>query len=221
MGENIQYVLPPASFSSDGQKIRTPERIFDGRVATCLDLAMLFAACFEQAGLRPVILLKEKHAWVGVWLIDTNFSGAIVDDLQAIRKRVESGEFIVLETTGITNTSRSSLRRACSTAKTYLEEEGTFQYAVDIHRARELRILPLPSRSTSQHAAAEVSDKNTPSIEEMPDLPPLNPELISEVELDGRDTPTTMSKSPIETAQGFKKEGDFSKVGPRARNFWG
>ncbi len=189
MGENIQYVLPPASFSSDGQKIRTPERIFDGRVATCLDLAMLFAACFEQAGLRPVILLKEKHAWVGVWLIDTNFSGAIVDDLQAIRKRVESGEFIVLETTGITNTSRSSLRRACSTAKTYLEEEGTFQYAVDIHRARELRILPLPSRSTSQHAAAEVSDKNTPSIEEMPDLPPLNPELISEVELDGRDTP--------------------------------
>ena len=189
MAENIQYVLPPASFSSDGQKIRTPERIFDGRVATCLDLSMLFAACFEQSGLRPVVLFKERHAWVGVWLIDTSFSGAIVDDIQAIRKRVKSGELIVLEATGITNTSRKSLRRACSTAETYLEEEGTFQYAVDIYRARKLRILPLPSRSTSHHDVAEVSDKNPPGIEEMPDLPSLGPELISEVELDGRDTP--------------------------------
>ena len=189
MAENIQYVVPPASFSSDGQKIRTPERIFDGCVATCLDLAMLFAACFEQAGLRPVVLFKEGHAWVAVWLIDTNFPGAIVDDLQAIRKRVKSGEFIVLETTGITNSSRPSLRWAYSTAEAYLEEEGTFQYAVDIHRARELRILPLPSRSIAQQSAAEVSDENAPSIEEMPDLPPLDPELIPVAEIKGTDTP--------------------------------
>lgn len=88
LAEDLQYAEPPASFGSDGQKIRTPERILDGRVATCLDLAMFFAACFEQAGLRPVVLFKEGHAWVGVWLIDTNFPSATVDDVQSIRKRV-------------------------------------------------------------------------------------------------------------------------------------
>ena len=51
--ENLQYVEPPASFGTDGQKIRTPDRIVQARVATCLDLAMLFASCLEQAGLRP------------------------------------------------------------------------------------------------------------------------------------------------------------------------
>jgi hypothetical protein len=31
---------------------------------------------------------------------------------------------------------------------------------------------------------------------------------------------TTMSKSPIETALGFKKEGNFSNVGANQENFW-
>ena len=189
LAEDIQYAEPPASFGSDGQKIRTPERILDGRVATCLDLAMLFAACFEQAGLRPVVLFKEGHAWVGVWLIDTNFPSAIVDDVQSVRKRVKSGEFIVLETTGIATGGRPSLRWACSTAEAYLEEEDAFQYAVDIHRARELQIKPLPSRSTAQPKTAEASEEVPPDIEEMPALPPLDPELIPVTETDTPDTP--------------------------------
>lgn len=189
LAEGLQYAEPPASFGSDGQKIRTPERILDGRVATCLDLTMLFAACFEQAGLRPVVLFKEGHAWVGVWLIDTNFPSAIVDNVQSIRKRVKSGEFIVLETTGIATGGHPSLRWACSTAEAYLEEEDTFQYAVDIHRARELQIKPLPSRSTAQPKTAVVSEETPPDIEEMPALPPLDPESIPVTETDTPDTP--------------------------------
>lgn len=189
LAEQLQYAEPPASFGSDGQKIRNPERILDGRVATCLDLAMFFAACFEQAGLRPVVLFKERHAWIGVWLIDTNFPSAIVDDVQAVRKRVKSGEFIVLETTGIATGGQPSLRWACSTADAYLDEEETFQYAVDIHRARELQIRPLPSRSTAQPNAAEASEETPPDIEEMPALPPLDPELIPVTEIDTPDTP--------------------------------
>ena len=36
VAEDIQYSNPPASFGNDGQKIRTPERILDGKLATCL-----------------------------------------------------------------------------------------------------------------------------------------------------------------------------------------
>ncbi len=189
LAEGLHYSNPPASFVSDGQKIRTPERIFDGRVATCLDLAMLFSSCFEQAGLNPVVLFKEGHAWIGVWLIATNFPTSIVDDVMAVRKRVKSGEFLVLETTGIASDKKPSLRWACSTGDDYLEDEEKFHYAVDIRRARELQIRALPSRSTAQEPDFVIAEGATPFIEDMPSLPPLDPELLPLTEVSIPDTP--------------------------------
>lgn len=176
--ENLQYAEPPASFGSDGQKIRTPDRILDGRVATCLDLAMLFASAFEQAGLRPVVLIKEAHAWVGVWLHQACFSDPLTDDVQAVRKRVDSGEFLVFETTGVAqhHAHRPSLRVAMEQGLAHLKEERTFRYAVDIHRARELQIKPLPSRAPAGPANGLESDKLPAAvIEAMPTLPELDP----------------------------------------------
>jgi len=40
----IDYVVPPASFEQEGQKVRSPSHILDKRLGTCLDLALLFAA---------------------------------------------------------------------------------------------------------------------------------------------------------------------------------
>ena len=53
-GLRLSYALPPASFERTGQKVRTPSQIMDGRVATCLDTALLFAAALEQAESEPV-----------------------------------------------------------------------------------------------------------------------------------------------------------------------
>lgn len=189
LAEGLHYSNPPASFVADGQKIRTPERIFDGRVATCLDLAMLFASCFEQAGLNPVVLFKEGHAWIGVWLIETNFPTSVVDDVMTVRKRVKSGEFLTLETTGIASDKKPSLRWACATGDAYLEEDEKFHYAVDIRRARELQIRALPSRSTAQEPNVVIADEAPPSIEDMPSLPPLDPELLPPTEVFIPNTP--------------------------------
>lgn len=189
LAEGLHYSNPPASFGADGQKIRTPERIFDGRVATCLDLAMLFASCFEQAGLHPVVLFKEGHAWIGVWLIETSFPTAVADDVMAVRKRVKSGEFLTLETTGIAGDQKPSLRWACATGEGYLDEENGFHYAVDIHRARQLQIRALPSRSAAQEPAVAIAEEAPPAIEAMPALPPLDPELLPPTEMSTPDTP--------------------------------
>lgn len=190
LAEGLHYSNPPASFGANGQKIRTPERIFDGRVGTCLDLAMLFASCFEQAGLHPVVLFKEGHAWIGVWLIETNFPTSVVDDVMAVRKRVKSGEFLTLETTGVASDQKPSLRWASSTGDAYLEEEEVkFHYAVDIRRARELQIRALPSRSTAQEPTIVIAEEAPPSIEDMPTLPPLDPELLPPTEISTPDTP--------------------------------
>lgn len=189
--QTLQYSEPPASFGTDGQKIRTPERVLETRVATCLDLAMLFASCLEQAGLRPVVLMKDGHAWVGVWLHSTCFPDPLTDDVQAVRKRVDSGEFLVFETTGVAqhHSYRPSLRIAVEQGHAHLLEEGSFRYAVDVHRARELQIKPLPSR-TSQIKRAETDATEVPvAIEPTPLLPPLDPEFLTPLDLPTEDTP--------------------------------
>ena len=189
--EGLQYVEPPASFGSDGQKIRTPDRISQSRVATCLDLAMLFASCLEQAGLRPVVLLKEGHAWVGVWLHLACFADALTDDVQAVRKRVDSGELLVFETTGVAQHAgrRPSLRVAMEQGHAHLLEESSFRYAIDIHRAREAQIKPLPSRDRAPQPGDATADEAPAAIEPMPVLPPLDSPSLTPLDARADDTP--------------------------------
>ena len=189
--ENLQYAEPPASFGTDGQKIRTADRILEGRVATCLDLTMLFCSCLEQAGLRPVVLFKEGHAWVGVWLHSACFPDPLLDDIQAVRKRVDSGEFLAFETTGVAqhHTRRLSLRIAFELGQEHLQEKDTFRYAVDIHRAREVQIKPLPSRLTLTKLLPAEDSEGLTGIEAAPLMPTLDPEFLTPTDLETEDTP--------------------------------
>ncbi|HEY3622104.1 MAG TPA: hypothetical protein VGL12_06845 [Roseiarcus sp.] len=59
VGHSIAYVLPPKSFERQGQMVRAPADILARQVGTCLDLALLFSSCLEQAGLNPIIVLVE------------------------------------------------------------------------------------------------------------------------------------------------------------------
>lgn len=174
----LQYAPPPASFEKTGQKIRTIAQIMDGKMMTCLDSSVLMAALLEQAGLNPVILIKEGHAWVGVWLVDSSFSNSVEDCAQDIRKRIASGEFITIETTVIPQAA--SMKKAIADAKQYLEEnyEDTFEYAIDIKRARQNQIRPMRSTSDDLLKSADPSP-NLSTIEDPPELPPLDPSLIS------------------------------------------
>ena len=200
--EGLQYVEPPASFGTDGQKVRTPGRILEHRVGSCLDLTMLFASCLEQAGLGAVVLLKEGHAWIGAWLHDAAFPDPLVDDVQSVRKRVASGELLVFETTGVAQhpAQRPSLRIALEQGQGYLADGGQFLYAIDIRRARAVHIRPLPSQSMAVDGGGTPGNATAPStdgtaataagpIEPMPDLPPLDPALLRIVDASPDDTP--------------------------------
>lgn len=189
--ENLQYAEPPASFGSDGQKIRTADRILESKVATCLDLAMLFASCLEQAGLRPVVLIKKGHAWVGVWLHQASFSQPLVEDAQEIRKRISSGEFLAFETTGVAlhHSHRPSLRVALERGLEHLQDEDEFLFGVDVFMARGVQIKPLPSRAVLARAP-ELDEASAPEdIEQTPDLPPLDPIFLAPIEIAADDTP--------------------------------
>ena len=171
--EDLQYANPPASFETAGQKIRTPDRILAGRLGTCLDFTMLFASCLEQIGLNAVVFFKSGHAWIGCWLIDNSFPTPVVDDVQAIRKRVQSGELLSIETTLLPSGCQVGLKAATDEGLAHLDDEVHFQYGIDIKRARQHRILPLPSRMTEVPGGPVRRGPAPPLIEAVPPLPPL------------------------------------------------
>lgn len=157
----IRYINPPASFETKGQKVRFPSDIVAQRFGTCLDLALLFAACCEQCGLHPLVLMHDGHAYAGCWMDERTLPEPALDDLQALRKLVELQELIVFETTLLTGSSSGTLSDAELHAKRHLDPDITFRLALDIRRSRIARIhpLPMPGQST-----AEVSSNGTAPV---------------------------------------------------------
>lgn len=140
----IRYINPPASFEATGQKVRFPSEIVSQRFGTCLDLALLFAACCEQSGLRPFVFIHDGHAYAGCWLEERSLPEPAGDDLQQVRKLEADDLITVFETTTVTSDQLSTLEDAERLAKPHLITEKPFRLALDVHASRTARISPLP-----------------------------------------------------------------------------
>jgi len=170
----LDYVLPPASFESAGQKVRSPGQIVDSGIGTCLDLALLFAGLLEQAGLHPLLIFKQGHAFVGAWLKREEFTTSVVDDITALRKRVKLKEMVLFEATFATNRPLPLFSFATERGFEQIaeSEEHAFELAVDVRRARLQRIKPLSSNEAiANTAAVETAVVAAPVLEDAPDLP--------------------------------------------------
>ena len=169
--QDIGYVNPPASFEKNGQKIRTPEQVLHRKLGTCLDTAVLLAACFEQAGLGPAVIFVEGHAFAGVWLGDKSFDDTVTRHASILLNRIELGEFLALESTCVTKTPAPNFQQAQELAKEHLLDQSRFRYAVDIRSARKLGVLPL---SLTEDSADEENgehpndrDRQAPVLEDI------------------------------------------------------
>ncbi len=173
----LTYAAPPASFERDGQKIRLPGQILDGRVATCLDTAMLFASAFEQAGLNPIIALPKGHALAGVWLQPEDLSSIVIDEAETLRKRIDLKELLLIETTYVTSHPARNFSNSLAAARDCIRDglDNTFMAAVDIRRARSHRITPLSLKSGKPAHDGESQIVTTVQpLELSPDLPDFN-----------------------------------------------
>ena len=65
----LGYINPPPSYSGelDSQRLRVPSMVLADRAGTCIDLALLFAACLELIDLYPVVFLLKGHALPAWW----------------------------------------------------------------------------------------------------------------------------------------------------------
>jgi very-short-patch-repair endonuclease len=170
VSHSIAYVLPPKSFERSGQQVRGPSDILSRKVGTCLDLTLLYASCLEQAGLNPLLILTEGHAFVGVWLVDDDFSSLVIDDPQMLRKRVQLEEMVLVETTLLTGSNPARFRQAVAHAKKLIEEDAAvpFELAIDVHRARSAKVRPLDLGTAEATIAPKTTTETAQEVGEVP-----------------------------------------------------
>lgn len=162
----LDYAYPPSSFERTGQKIRTPQAIVDARRATCMDTALLMAAMFEQMQLHPLIVLEEGHAYVGLWLNKDNFHRPFTDDGQALRKRLQLKELLLIETTLLCQ--KQSFKVAVKAGEDRVAgEANAFIGVLDIACARQERILPI-SYGDGIAPAPKAPDEKGDTVERPP-----------------------------------------------------
>ncbi|NBT95646.1 MAG: DUF4011 domain-containing protein, partial [Chloroflexi bacterium] len=123
--------------------------VVGNKVGTCLDLTLLYAACLEQMGFHPLVVLLEGHALVGVWLEPTDIVTTTVDEPQLLRKRIALDELRLIETTmlAVRSTDHAPVTFLEATVQggssVRVDAPQGFEVALDIHRARTRCIRPL------------------------------------------------------------------------------
>lgn len=172
----LVYINPPPAYSSklDSQRLRTPGTILQARAGTCIDLALLFAACLELIDVYPVIFLLDGHALAGYWRHNSfqadylavgseGTPGAIVDeadvDASASLQRFAwqaSGQGAYREVWQLIRAGRlvpvettrltqhGGFAEAVQAGMAALSEDQRFHSVLDIETARINGITPLP-----------------------------------------------------------------------------
>ena len=143
--QNIAYIVPPASFESEGQRVRLAGKILKDHRGTCFDLSLLYLSVLEAIGLRGVLILMKGHSFVGCFLQDRSFPEAVQDDASAITKRFATGidEMCVLECTDFTAGKNVDFDMAMQHGKNHFASQEIFHAAIDITAARKAGVRPL------------------------------------------------------------------------------
>ncbi len=146
--QQIAYCAVPASFEESGQRIRLYDDIMSHKLGNCLDMSLLYAGCLEAAGIHPLIVLIKGHAFAGGWLVPDSFPDSVNDDVSLLTKHAADGinELLLVETTCMNAGMPRSFDTAVASANEKLKDIDNFLLFIDVVRARNAQIRPLPLR---------------------------------------------------------------------------
>lgn len=206
---NVAYSNPPSSYERLGQKIRRASQILDSKLATCLDMAVLFASSLEAIGLNPILVLQQEHAFAGVWLEDKTFEQPLENDCGELRKAVQAEELIVFETTLATHPGTADFDKARAKAFEAIGEsqEHKFQVAVDIKRSRIANIKPLASRESanSRSSGESLTLDGELRVPEIPSAPEFK-RPGSAASSSSLESPAETPLTPVERIENWKRK---------------
>lgn len=158
----VTYINPPASFEHTGQKVRTTEQVLRDRFGTCIDLAVLYAACLEAVGLFPVIFITRNHAFSGFYTSENYGEAATITQVNALTNMVEIGLVHAVELTGIGPGKDSiAFKNASKIAADYFRNSfHLIQTMIDVTRARVDGIRPMPQFGSQSDIVGEQEQIN-------------------------------------------------------------
>lgn len=157
---DIRYSMPPASWGVQGQQVRTPAQVLEGRLGTCLDTTVVMAAALEFCGIAPLLWVVDGHAFLGYWREDRTLPTAASEDVLELMSLVQRGFIGLLETTMLTGSHSITPALLRSSLEAEYIEAGheKIQAVTDVRRARLDGIYPLPARTTNETGAPVVTN---------------------------------------------------------------
>lgn len=161
----IIYCTAPASFETQGQRIRMVDSLTAEGMGNCLDMSLFYASCLEAIGLNPLLVIFHGHAMVGAWLVSQSFQDAAMDDASGVINRIkeEVNEIALVESTGMNKGKNVSFDQASDLAHNRLSSASDFELVIDVARSRSSRILPIPLRVKSAEGWRIMDDRTETS----------------------------------------------------------
>jgi hypothetical protein len=148
----IAYDYEPRNYARDWQKVRFPHAVLGELRGTCIDLALLLAACLENAHRDPVVIVVRtgasvQHALVGCWTGESPGAGVVFHDEDQLRGWVKAGRLLVLDPMGLAATGALptglSFPRSRQSGADYVKD-CPLAFALDLVAAREAGVTPMP-----------------------------------------------------------------------------
>lgn len=160
----LAYINPPPTFTDASQRLRMPSDVILGGRGTCIDLALLLAACLEYVDIYPTVVLLQDHAFPCYWRSHEAFedfalarsesvghSGAdaqdglvgasqidswcfLRDHYREVMGEIAAGRLVAIESTGLC--WRQSFASACQQGHANLSRRSRFDSMLDIRAAR-------------------------------------------------------------------------------------
>ncbi len=160
----LVYAPAPSSFESTGQRIRTPHAVLNDRLGNCVDLTVTYAACLEQAGLRPVICIVDGHAFAAFHRDDERLPETVLLDANLIVNLIETGHLIPVEMTALgAGEEARPFPVAVSMGRTHFQDVESLRGLVDVYLAHRSAIDPLPTLDSSASTSTATPGQGTHS----------------------------------------------------------
>lgn len=161
--QEIAYVLSKSGFNRGYQRIRLVDEILAKKQGNCMDMTYLFASLLEAMGIHPLLVLTQTHAFVGLWLVDKSLPQPVNTEKDFLRKYTasDSREILIFECTDAIKGSGRTFQDACDYSMQLINKnKDIVEYVVDVERARQGGIVPLPARISGSQMHV-VSDEET------------------------------------------------------------
>lgn len=136
----LRYINPPPTYRHLSQRLRSPGEVVAAGRGTCIDLALLVAACLEYVGIDPVLFLVRGHAFAGYWRQEGDATRRLVEVARSVAEQrlVDAGEDAG---DGAGDTEDAADAREAHAALPWGLGAGTWSAVVDLVQRRELVAL--------------------------------------------------------------------------------